>query len=286
MRGFTEEANSEAKKMLIYKNMIGSLKSNSKCLMVVIMLFSIFMIASNLLLTISHSSYAFDDQKPNIVSADVYQNQKMILGNNVKNLVIVIPNEAHETTGQPKNQLPLINQPYLPDNVVVNRGIRIIWFNADVGHVHHITLNSNGSNVTYSSGPFAFNTSSPPLTINGTGKYAYFEENVNKDVPGFVMRGTITAEDLHQHLFSINNTSGEVNTVGAYMVPKIYLDKYVKELNKQGLIVDTTYSYKDLRGGQKGTGPEQTLVTWTSSETNMDKVISALKQITPTLPYS
>jgi hypothetical protein len=92
----------------------------------VVMLFSIFMIASNLLTTISHTSYAFEDQKPNIVSAEVYQNQKMILGNNVKNLVIVIPNEAHETTGQPKNQLPLINQPYLSDNVVVNRGIEII----------------------------------------------------------------------------------------------------------------------------------------------------------------
>jgi hypothetical protein len=252
----------------------------------VVMLFSIFMIASNLLTTISHTSYAFEDQKPNIVSAEVYQNQKMILGNNVKNLVIVIPNEAHETTGQPKNQLPLINQPYLSDNVVVNRGIEIIWFNADVGHVHHITLNSNDSNETYSSSPFAFNTSSAPLTISGTGQYAYFEENVNKDVPSFVMRGTITAEDFHQHLFSINNTSSEVNSVGAYMIPKIYLDKYVKELNKQGLMVDTMYSYKDLRGGQKGTGPEQTLVIWTSSETNMDKVISALRKITPTLPYS
>jgi hypothetical protein len=155
-----------------------------------------------------------------------------------------------------------------------------------VGHVHHITLNSNDSNETYSSGPFAFNTSSAPLTISGTGQYAYFEENVNKDVPSFVMRGTITAEDFHQHLFSINNTSSEVNSVGAYMIPKIYLDKYVKELNKQGLMVDTMYSYKDLRGGQKGTWPEQTLVIWTSSETNMDKVISALRKITPTLPYS
>lgn len=42
----------------------------------------------------------------------------------------------------------------------------------------------------------------------------------------------------------------------------------------------------DARGEEKGTGPEQTLVVWDSSGMSLDKVISALKGVTPTLPYS
>ena len=42
----------------------------------------------------------------------------MILGNNVKNFVIILPDEAHESLNQPENQLPLTNQPYLPQHLV------------------------------------------------------------------------------------------------------------------------------------------------------------------------
>ncbi len=65
---------------------------------------------------------AVNSQQPNIKASDVYQIRGMTLGNNVKNLVILIPNEAHESMNQPKNQLPLINQPYVPQNAVINVG--------------------------------------------------------------------------------------------------------------------------------------------------------------------
>ena len=69
------------------------------------------------------------------------------------------------------------------------------------------------------------------------------------------------------------------------MIPAIMLEKYTSEFAKRGFTVDSHFTYKDLRGGQKGTGPEQTLIIWTTPESNLDKVISALKEITPTLPY-
>ena len=43
------------------------------------------------------------------------------------------------------------------------------------------------------------------------------------------------------------------------MVPARLFDKYRSECENNGITIDSTCNYKDLRGGQKGTGPEQTL---------------------------
>src|SRR5919197_3629706 len=40
--------------------------------------------------------------QPNINAADIYQTRTMSLVNNIKNLVILIPNEGHEDPTQPK----------------------------------------------------------------------------------------------------------------------------------------------------------------------------------------
>jgi len=72
------------------------------------------------------------------------------------------------------------------------------------------------------------------------------------------------------------------------MRKRIDLDAYISELTDRGLVINSMHSFKDLRGGQEGTGDTQTLVIWgvDSSAMNLDKVISALKEITPELPYS
>ena len=61
-------------------------------------------------------------QRPNINASYVFDAHRLVLGNNVKNLVVLIPNEAHESTNQPRDQYPLANQPYLPQNAIVNVG--------------------------------------------------------------------------------------------------------------------------------------------------------------------
>ena len=232
-------------------------------------------------------SYAQNTTSPNIDATSLYNDKSMILGNNVKNFVIIVPDEAHESLNQPKNQLPLTNQPYLPQHLVTNVGATIVWFSADVGHKHTITLNDENSKKVFEAAFFPSNEASPPLTLNNTGDYSYFEKGANKAVPSFVMNGTISVVNLPSELKSANSTSSQNQiTAGAYMIPAIMLDKYTSEFTKRGFTVDSHFTYKDLRGGQKGTGPEQTLITWTTPETNLDKVISALKEITPTLPYS
>jgi hypothetical protein len=105
---------------------------------------------------------------------------RMVLGNNVKNLVILIPNEAHESTNQPRDQYPLANQPYLPQNAVVNVGTAV--------------------------------------SFNDTGTHTYFEKDVNEDDPAFVMNGTISV--IYQPDSLTSSTSGSsIDTVGVLMVP-------------------------------------------------------------------
>ena len=104
---------------------------------------------------------------------------------------------------------------------------------------------------------FRLMKSSNPLTLNNTGDYSYFEKGANKAVPDFVMNGTISVINSPSELNSPQNATSQsqIGTVGAYMVPATMLDKYTSEFAKRGMTVDSHFTYKDLRGGQKGTGP-------------------------------
>lgn len=70
------------------------------------------------------------------------------------------------------------------------------------------------------------------------------------------------------------------------MVPARFLDKYRAQFQDKEFTIDSTYTYKDLRGCQKGTGPEQTLIVWKTHDIPLKEVISYLEELTPTLPYT
>src|SRR5262245_50115194 len=74
----------------------------------------------------------------------IFQDKELTLGKNIKNVVILIPNEGHESPALPKEQRQ-INQPYVPENIVVNPGTNIVWLNGDVGHQRTITMNDGNS---------------------------------------------------------------------------------------------------------------------------------------------
>ncbi|MGB8160011.1 MAG: hypothetical protein WCE93_07685 [Nitrososphaeraceae archaeon] len=260
---------------------------NQKLLWILTLTLSMI-IPSMFMISYAENSTSTGNSQPNIDATSLYNDKTMVLGNNVKNFIIILPDEAHESLNQPKNQLPLTNQPYLPQNLVTNVGTTVVWFNPDVAHKHMISLTDSNSKKVYEAPFFPFNEASKPLTLNNTDAYSYFEKGANKAVPDFVMNGTISVINSPSELRSPQNAASQtqIGTVGAYMVPATLLDKYTSEFAKRGMTVDSHFTYKDLRGGQKGTGPQQTLITWTTPETNLDKVISALKEITPTLPYS
>ena len=221
----------------------------------------------------------------NAKAQKIYSDKKITFSSKVKYLVILIPNEGHESTNQPKNQLPLINQPYVPQNAIIENGTSIIWLNADVGHRHKISLNDSNLEKIFDSRFFKYNTTSNAIRLNETGTYQYWESDVSKEVPDFVMMGTITVTSQEQH----NATTVPQNKddiVGTFMVPARFLDKYRSEFEDRGFTIDSTYTYKDLRGGQKGTGPEQTLIVWKIHNFPLKKVVRDLEELTPTLPYN
>jgi plastocyanin len=235
-------------------------------------------------------------------AADLYKNKSLVLSPNIRHFVVLIPNEAHESLNQPKNQYPLVNQAYLPQNIIVNPGIMVIWFNGDVDHDHKVSLTNdrNPDSVLFDSDTFAFNEASRPIVLNDTGTYNYYEVNVNENDEDFVMRGNITVisegssdgsspTTVSYGGNSANSTGTALNngdTAGVLMVPTQDIGNYVQDLKSKGFAVDSTYNFKDLRGGQKGTGDEQALLVWSTSGMDPTDVISALRDITPRLPYS
>jgi len=249
---------------------------------------AIGIIISALILFISglNISHGLSNMTPSIsnlaseggIAQDIYQNKIMSFGTNVKNIVLLIPNEGHESPTLPQEQR-LINQPYVPANIIVGPNTQIAWINGDVGHKHSITLVDKNSQQVYSSGKFDFNSVTNPLILNDSGKYIYSESNVNKDDPKFIMEGTILVQK------DLSKTNQLPESIGLLMVPAKDLNKHVSELTGNGIDVIDKYTFKDLRGGQKGTGAQQTLLLLGSTNAQ-EKLVSTLKSITPTLPYS
>jgi plastocyanin len=254
----------------------------------------------------SYSAFAVGETQqvwqPDIKASDIYQYHTMVLGKDIKNLVILLPNEGHEDPTQPK-ELRVVNQPYLPQNAVVNVGTMVTWFNGDVGHHHHTIslVDNNSKNTVYDSGPFDNFAASKPIKFNNTGTFVYSGPSDDKAVPNYRMNGTVTVVD-QSLTTSFNSTSNatdttsaqpatatnNIDTIATLMVPAKLLDKVVSEVKGQGFGIDNQYPFTSLRGGGSTTGGDknQVMLVLTSSGKTLNEVISALSIISPTMPYA
>jgi hypothetical protein len=233
----------------------------------------------------------FNSTYSNINATNIHDSKTMVLGNDIKHLVILIPNEAHESPTMEEEQRH-INQPYIPQKAVVRPGTMITWFNGDVDHDHKITLNDASSKQeVFDSGVFAFNEASKPVIVNNISTFNYFEADVNNEDEDFVMDGEIIVVDQPSSKTtpnSFSSSNNNIGTVGTYMVPTQDIDTYLSELTDRGFVINSMHDFQDLRGGQEGTGDKQTLIVWgaNSSAMPLDTIINSLKEITPELPYS
>jgi hypothetical protein len=102
------------------------------------------------------------------------------------------------------------------------------------------------------------------------------------------MKGTITVIGSDNASLNRNNSylNKTVDTLGSLMVPTKGSELHVSYLEDNRVVVLDQYTFKDLRGGQKGTGPEQTLLILGNKEKPLTDFITILKNITPKLPYS
>ena len=245
-------------------------------------------------------------EKPDMKASNIYQTQTIVLGKNIKNLVISIPNEGHEDTKQTK-EMRVINQPYIPQNAVVSIGTTVTWLNADAGHRHSITLlDNNTKNIVYDSGRFNTFNASKPFTFNNIGTFAYTGPSFDRAFPNYKMNGSITVvnQPLTTSFNTTSNTStassssasssvaaagtdNNPDTIATLMVPSSLLDKTISGLKSQGFSIDNQYPFLSLRGGgsQSGGEKQQVLLVLASSGKNLNQVTSALAQVASTLPY-
>ena len=219
------------------------------------------------------------------VAKDIFDNKTLTLPSDVKNFVILIPNEAHESPLLPKEQR-LINQPYVPQNLVSGANTQIIWFSGDVGHTRKITLTDENSKEVYNS-RLKFNTATEPLLLNHSGKFTYFEKNANIQDPKFVMEGSITTTNNDVPLNSNDNmtvSESPFDTMLVLMVPTNDIKKHIMTLVDNNVNIIDIYSFKDLRETGGGGANRTLLVLGTNNP--LDELVSVVKKITSSLPYS
>jgi len=231
-------------------------------------IYSVMFATMMILLTASTFNYSFSQTPDSNLASNIFNNKELVVPKNIKNFVILIPNEAHESPELPKDQR-LINQPYVPQNLVVHPSTKIVWFAGDVGHMRKVILEDENSNKIFS------------------GKFTYFETKANKDDPNFVMKGsvTVTGPEPNSSIdVSKNSLKSNFDTLSVIMIPTKDINKHAKILNENSLNILDQYSFKDLRQTAGG-GANQTLLVL-GSNGPIDATISTLKKITSTLPYS
>ncbi len=270
----------------------------------IVPLFAILCNAIALLLllvqTTTTTTYAIENNQPDINATNLYETHNMILGNNVKNLVILVPNEAHEPYSLKEQQL--INQAFVPQNVRMNVGTTIVFFNADVGHDHRevIIKGLTGSRV-FDTRIFSYDVdddeddkipnSSRNYTFNEIGDFSYYDTVFGKKV----MNGTIevVSNPLTQATTIMNNNNNDnsltsyypqydFDTIGAFVIPTEMLNKYTRSFENQDLQIYDIHNFRNLMDKDNA---KHSLIVWTSNGHTLESVIDKLQKITPTLPY-
>jgi hypothetical protein len=247
---------------------------NSSIFSIAALLFSILLISSSTI------SSAQNSQSQNMAS-QILDGQTLILPNSVRNFVILIPNEAHESPLLPKEQR-LINQPYVPQHLFAPSKISIAWFSGDVGHTRKITLEDQNSQKIFGTS-IKFNSISPTIQFNDTGTFSYYEKDANKEDLNFVLNGTITINDPQMQSKSSDALSSNYEMMSTLMVPTKDIKKYTDLLSDNKVDILGQQSFIDLRETGSG-GANQTLLVL-GSNSQMDDTIAAFKKITASLPY-
>lgn len=212
------------------------------------------------------------------IATSIYDTHEFNAGDDVQNLFILIPNEAHHGPGE-EDEARYLNQPFVPESVTVSPGTNVVWFNGDVGHEHNLAITGGSSgapNPIYQTGEFS-EFDARNYTFNDVGDFSYADTVEYEN--GFIMRGNISIADSSQQ-----GTSGGGNpqSVGLLMVPTEDLAQHTQDLQSRGFVIDSTHNFPDVREGD-----EQTLIVWEVPETSdVSTIITDLAEVSQQFPYS
>ena len=219
--------------------------------------------------------------EPSINATSLFDTGQMILPNNVRHLVVLIPNEGHHGPGE-EDEARFIAQPFVPQNAIIGPRTQVVWYNGDVGHEHNIVVSDNGANQIFQTGEFTELMASSPVTFNNTGNFQYADTIEYEE--GFVMAGNVTVVNQNNGA-AASTTAGLYDTVGALMVPSPFVQNVVESMRSAGFGIDSMHTFTDLRGGQEGTGDEQVLAVWTAAGKSLEEIALRLGEVSEGLPY-
>jgi len=263
-----------------------------------------------------------ENQSDKINATDVYESHSMILSPNVKSVIILIPNEAHEPSSLQEKQL--INQAFIPKYVKLHIGTKIVFFNADVDHKHHVLITKGVNDAEeFDTGILSYNDvkvfDTGILSYNDVEGYHDVKENNklnnnnSRDYIAFqqgtfhyydtidgqtVMNGTIQLLNSSITMKSIERSVNQLkpgfdiiqspenvfDTVGTFVVPTDTVNEYITYFKNEGLQIYDIHNFRNLM--KDDIKAENSLLVWTSYKIPLDLILTKLKEITPTLPYS
>ena len=174
------------------------------------------------------AAIVFAQTQPNLNATSVYDSGQMVLGSNVKHLVIVIPNEGHHGPVE-EDEARFIAQPFLPQNAIVVSGTQVAWFNGDVGHEHNIVVRDANGAQLFETGEFTELEASTPITFNTTGDFEYADTVEYEG--GFVMTGNIRVVDQG---VTATTPTASFDTVGALIIPSMDVQNIGSKYQKCG----------------------------------------------------
>jgi plastocyanin len=246
------------------------------------LILSVISIFSIVVALINASSLNVFGQINTTTAESIFQNKSLVIPPNIKQLVILIPNEGHHGPGE-EDEARFIAEPFVPQNAVASPGTRIIWYNGDIGHEHNIVVrDANSNNQIFQTGVFPELEASRSVSLNNTGNYQYADTVEYEE--GFIMTGNITIVD---QTINVATTSAGFDTVGALMVPLEDRQSIVASLRSAGFGINSMHSFQDLRSEEEEeNGDQQTLLVWTSNGMEMSEITSTLQQILEDLPYA
>jgi plastocyanin len=210
-------------------------------------------------------------------ATNIYKNHSMVLGPNIKNLIILIPNEAHHGPNE-EEESRIIDQSFIPLSTTISSGTTVRWFNADVDHEHKLNLvetNNRSINLLRDQNAFGYNEETSH-TFEREGDFGYYD--TQKYDEGFQMRGQLKVVDAQ--LLQSERVDNTIDAVGTFIAPREDVKKYTSDLEDDGLAVYDVHDYKDPSGAQ-----DQSLIVWTSSGLEPENIVERIQDLTLDLPY-
>jgi plastocyanin len=212
------------------------------------------------------------------IASSIYDAHEFSAGDGVRNLFILIPNEAHHGPGE-ADEARYLDQSFVPESVTINPGTNVVWFNGDVGHEHNLAISGGDAapNPLYQTGEFS-EFDARNYTFNDIGDFSYADTVEYEN--GFIMRGNISVTDSSSQQGA--SVGGDSQNIGLLMVPTEDLAQHTQNLQSRGFVIDSTHNFPDLRESD-----EQTLIVWETPQTSdVSTIITDLAEISQQFPYS